>query len=173
MSPELFDPEKFGFKDCRPTKHSDRYAFGIVIYEVLSGKTPFSKDHDYHVVAKVIKGERPVRPRGAEGGWFTDDVWDIVEGCWKPIPGDRPKIKDILHCLNQVPRSRASILHQVVPGPPATNASPRTPDSSSEDGTDGSEVPYPSQVVSSQLSERPSLGGNPEWVSRVSLVNGA
>ena len=33
-SPELMDPERFGTGDCRPTKKSDCYALGMVIYEV-------------------------------------------------------------------------------------------------------------------------------------------
>jgi len=34
MSPELLDPERFGVSDDRPTKQSDCYAFGMVVYEV-------------------------------------------------------------------------------------------------------------------------------------------
>jgi len=34
MSPELLDPDRFKITDCRPTKQSDCYAFGMVIYEV-------------------------------------------------------------------------------------------------------------------------------------------
>ena len=34
MSPELLDPERFGSSDERPTKQSDCYAFGMVVYEV-------------------------------------------------------------------------------------------------------------------------------------------
>jgi len=37
MSPELLDPERFGMpksEDNRPTKLSDCYAIGMVIYEV-------------------------------------------------------------------------------------------------------------------------------------------
>jgi len=37
MSPELLDPERFGMpepEDNRPTKQSDCYALGMVIYEV-------------------------------------------------------------------------------------------------------------------------------------------
>ena len=34
MSPELLDPEKFGASDPRPTKESDRFALGMVFYEV-------------------------------------------------------------------------------------------------------------------------------------------
>jgi serine/threonine protein kinase len=34
VSPELLDPERFGVSDGRPTKQSDCYAFGMVVYEV-------------------------------------------------------------------------------------------------------------------------------------------
>ena len=34
MSPELLDPDRFGNGDRRPTKRSDCYALGMVIYEV-------------------------------------------------------------------------------------------------------------------------------------------
>lgn len=34
MSPEMMWPEKFKAKDARPTKESDVYALGILIYEV-------------------------------------------------------------------------------------------------------------------------------------------
>lgn len=34
MSPEVRWPEEFGYKDARPTKESDVYSLGIVIYEV-------------------------------------------------------------------------------------------------------------------------------------------
>ena len=47
MSPELFDPENFGLKGGRPTKHSDRHALGMLIYEVPSGHLPFSRQHVY------------------------------------------------------------------------------------------------------------------------------
>jgi len=38
MSPELLDPERFGMPESegnRPTGQSDRYALGMVIYEVV------------------------------------------------------------------------------------------------------------------------------------------
>lgn len=35
MSPELLNPEAFGCVDDRPTKQSDVYALGMVVYEVL------------------------------------------------------------------------------------------------------------------------------------------
>ena len=41
MAPELLAPEKFGKKNSRPTQPADMYAFGMVIYEVLTGRDPF------------------------------------------------------------------------------------------------------------------------------------
>jgi hypothetical protein len=104
MSPELFDPEKFGLKESRPTKESDCYALGMVIYEVLSGQTPFTQHMEFAVIRMVLAGERPGRPRGEEGTPFTDSVWEVLELCWKYQPGDRINAKAILRGLEGNPR---------------------------------------------------------------------
>ncbi|KAF9780768.1 kinase-like domain-containing protein [Thelephora terrestris] len=159
MSPELFDPEMFNLKDSRPTKSSDRYAFGMVIYEVLSGQIPFYKHPDFTVVAKVLKGKRPVRPQGAEAMLFTDGVWSILECCWNASPGDRPKIKDVLQSLEQVSKSWA-------PPPPRITAYPDTSmtwdpsESCTEESTD--ELSSASRMVSPQSSQRLERQGNPK-----------
>ena len=105
MSPELFDPEKFNLKDSRPTKYSDCYALGMVIYEVLSGMVPFCKCGHYLVVVKVLAGEHPGRPEGILGAWFTDRVWEVLERCWTQQPRNRPSIDDVLRCLEKVSTS--------------------------------------------------------------------
>ena len=158
MSPELFDPDSFGLKDSRLTKHSDRYALGMLIYEVLSGQVPFSRHHNFTVVGRVLKGERPERPQGVDGTWFTNEVWGILEGCWKPTPGDRPRIEDVLECLNNasMPWTRPS--SETVASPPATDSPTWTFDSSSEEGVDESEISFPSQGVSSHLLPKHSRG---------------
>ena len=94
MAPELIAPQKFGFKTSRPTKFSDCYSLGMVIYETISGKPPFHEDTDMAVFLKVVTGERPSR----EGG-FTDSLWKTVEQCWTPQPNDRPNVEDVLRCL--------------------------------------------------------------------------
>ena len=102
MSPELLDPDKFGLKNSRRTKESDFYALGMVILEVLSGRSPFSGYVDLVVTKKVIEGERPGRPQGAEEVWFTDDLWGMLERCWSPHPKDRPDLEAVLECLERV-----------------------------------------------------------------------
>jgi len=102
MSPEILNPDMFGLKDSRPTKESDCYALGMVVLEVLSGRPPFTPDKDFIVMRKVIDGERPRRPEGSEGAWFTDDLWGMLELCWATLPEGRPSTEVVFECLERV-----------------------------------------------------------------------
>jgi len=104
-SPELLDPERFGFKRSRPTKESDCYALGMTVYEVLSGRTPFSPSVPSAVIWKVLGGERPQRPQGEEERPFTEAIWRLLEDCWKPQPSDRVSVRAVLSCLEESPHS--------------------------------------------------------------------
>lgn len=104
MSPERLDPNRFNLEDGRPTKESDCYALGMVIYEVLSGKAPFAALTDYTIMRKIIEGERPGRPEGAQGLWFTEDLWEMLNQCWAAQQESRPSIEVVLECLEQVSR---------------------------------------------------------------------
>jgi hypothetical protein len=104
MSPELLEAHQLGTKDSRPTKESDCYALGMVIYEVLSGQAPFAPYKDFIVMRKVIEGERPERPEGVKGEWFVGDLWETLEMCWAAEPESRPSIQAVFECLEQVPR---------------------------------------------------------------------
>ena len=144
MGPELLHPEEFGLKHSRATKRSDYYAFGMVVYEVLSGYVPFYRHMRYAVVAKVLDGDRPERPRGAGGVWFTDEVWSVLEGCWIPSPGERSSAPEVLRSLKRwtppSPQSLASA--NLVTAKPLI-------DSNTEEGTDESKSfsPSPSQPL--------------------------
>jgi serine/threonine protein kinase len=99
MSPELLSPEQFGLEKGRPTKRSDCYALGMVVYEILSGCTPFATSDSLAVLRRVLNGERPGRPQGEAGELFTDDIWDVVEQCWRTEPRMRASAKNVLRCL--------------------------------------------------------------------------
>ena len=52
MSPELLDPDRFGAGDGRPTKQSDCYALGMVVYEVRTDAiSPPSKRLDFDILS--------------------------------------------------------------------------------------------------------------------------
>jgi len=150
MSQELFDPENFGLKDSRPTKRSDCYALGMVIYEVLGRRVPFHQHANFAVVVKVGKGERPRRPQGEERVWFTDGIWSILERCWVPNPDDRPSIEDVLQCLENSSRSWVPPPSRTITNPPTTHSSSRNSYISTEESTDGG-LSSPSEAASSQL----------------------
>ena len=103
MSPELLNPEPFGLEDSCPTTESDCYALGMVVYEVLSGQVPFALWKGTVVILKVMEGKRPERPRGTQGAWFTDRLWEVLELCWEHQPRDRPSLKTLLRCLENIP----------------------------------------------------------------------
>ena len=102
MSPELLDSDPTGLRNERPTKQSDCYALGMVVYEVLSGHVPFAPFGRYAVVRKVMDGERPQRPRGVGGAWFTNDLWRMLNRCWATRPEDRPSVSAVREFLERV-----------------------------------------------------------------------
>jgi serine/threonine protein kinase len=94
MSPELLIPEE-GL-EARPNEKSDCYALGMVTYEILSGRRPFSPCTRPATMWKVLTGERPGRPEGEEGKLFTDIIWIVLERCWEPRPHNRIEAEAVL-----------------------------------------------------------------------------
>jgi len=142
MSPELFDSEA---GDQRPTKSSDCYALGMVIYEVLSGHVPFYQYKNWAISSKVSKGDRPERPQGVEGTWFTDDVWSALECCWTPQPENRPSIEDVLQCLEKVSRSWIPPPQLLTVSSSAGSLTRGSSETTNTESTGGNRVSSPSQ----------------------------
>jgi len=172
MSPEFFNPEKFKLKDNRQTKRSDCYALGMVVYEVLSGRLPFYRHDVFAIIGKIIAGKRPGRPRGQEGRWFTDDVWGMLERCWKPSPCDRPNIKDVLHCLEGASRSWTPPSPRSTSTPLITNPTIWDSDTSTEENMDESEAPSPSRTTPSQPLQELPLEGDSNVIGTYSFAHG-
>ena len=94
MSPELIAPEKFGLETNRPTRSSDCYSLGMVVYETFSGNIPFHETPDRAVFLKVVEGKHPSRVVG-----FTDGLWEMMEQCWMSHPDHRPNVEGVLQYL--------------------------------------------------------------------------
>ena len=100
MSPELLDSSRTS-SDGRPTRESDCYALGMVIYEVnklhlslrslidqsqvLTGLHPFYHLPGYSGLLVVARGGRPGKPVDARSLGFSDKLWDLVQLCWSEL----------------------------------------------------------------------------------------
>lgn len=127
MAPELLYPEKYGFSHSIPSKESDTYAFGMVIYEVcrttrsffaashseqvMTGDIPFSRDNRTTIIFKVVQGSRPERPPNAAAIGLSDSLWQIVEDCWREEFAKRSPVRIVLDQLNHITRHWVSPAH--------------------------------------------------------------
>ena len=115
MAPELIVPHKFGLPDGRVSKQADIYAFGMVVYEVLTGRPPFGTGgrRQAEIMLRVTEGERPGRPERAGEIGFGEGTWELVQRCWNPGRDERPTAKRILEHFRRVARTTTV----VPPGP--------------------------------------------------------
>ncbi|KAJ7815920.1 kinase-like domain-containing protein [Mycena leptocephala] len=87
------------FLEGRTSFASDVYAFSCVCYEIFTGDLPFCDlPKDSAVMFKVIEGQRPRRSLS-----IPNDVWDLMEECWKEDPAARPSAKRIVSRLRDHP----------------------------------------------------------------------
>lgn len=104
MAPELIFPPKFGLDRLRLSKEADIYAFGMVVYEIVTGVRPFGIENLRAEVAmwEAVNGRRPMRPVNAETIGFGRGVWELVEECWNEDRMRRPMARDVRHHLSDV-----------------------------------------------------------------------
>ncbi|KAG9285210.1 hypothetical protein G9A89_004425 [Geosiphon pyriformis] len=85
IPPEVLRGEKF-------TKAGDIYSYGMLLWELATGKPPFYDcKHDHILIMAILNGQRPkitfplIPPRIAE----------IIITCWDPNPENRPTAEEI------------------------------------------------------------------------------
>lgn len=69
---------------AKASKAADVYAFGVVCWEMLTGKFPFSELTTFQVIKALSSGERPEIPKGTNAR-FTK----LIESCWQQDPDKR------------------------------------------------------------------------------------
>jgi serine/threonine protein kinase len=68
MPPELFS------ENSKVSKEADMYAFGIVVYEVVTGAYPFERRRT---------DELPNKPGDPVAIGFGEGTWEFAERCWR------------------------------------------------------------------------------------------
>jgi serine/threonine protein kinase len=113
MAPELLYPRKSDPREGRVSEQADVYAFGMVVYEVLTGRPPWGGRRQPEVTLRVIEGKRPNKPETAGDIGFGGGTWELVQQCWEQNRNERPtaeKIVEHFHCV-------AGTSTDVPPGP--------------------------------------------------------
>lgn len=75
------------------TKASDVWSYGIVLWELVSGKKPYSEMMGaaaaVAIVSRRARLDRPADDR------CTDDLWALMQSCWADAPEDRPTMVEV------------------------------------------------------------------------------
>lgn len=87
MSPELLN-----FTSVN-TVESDIYAFGVLLYEVYSGKEPYEGEVYTEVIAAVK--DPAIRKRPPVPSLCTPTVASLMNNCFRHDPQDRPTTKEV------------------------------------------------------------------------------
>jgi len=76
----------------------DVYSFGIILWQLLSGESPFQAFFDYNKFKRAIcvDGVRPEIPRNA-----SPLLSSLMHACWQPLFQDRPSFTEVIAKLNE------------------------------------------------------------------------
>jgi serine/threonine protein kinase len=77
---------------------SDVYAFGVLLWAIFSGETPFAGQREW--VPKVLAGTRP----SPEPATMPHAVAELMKRCWRAQPSERPTMRTAVAPLAQALR---------------------------------------------------------------------
>ncbi|GAB2781088.1 serine/threonine-protein kinase [Streptomyces daliensis] len=93
-TPSYIAPES---AEGRPqTSAVDIYGAGILLYELVTGRPPFSGSNTLEVLHRHL-GEQPQRPQG-----IPEPLWTVMERCLRKSPDERPSAVNLARALRAV-----------------------------------------------------------------------
>lgn len=100
MAPETFSG--LADDDDELAKKGDVYSFGMVMYEMLTLRTPWKRTQMIEVYTKVFNGARPEWPKEGDSdyhGPVPDELKELVEKCWSQEAKERPTAEEVFYAL--------------------------------------------------------------------------
>ena len=96
MAPEIITPTRKGAAmPVIESKPADIFAFAMVAIEVFTGKIPFEEQKNEAVALRISQGGRPAMPVNARDVGLTNEMWKVLESCWRKTPKKRPGVGEL------------------------------------------------------------------------------
>ncbi|KZV84491.1 kinase-like protein [Exidia glandulosa HHB12029] len=81
------------------TTYSDVFAFGVFMWELYENKIPLSYMDQIDAGIAIEDGVRPARPTTVSA---DDEMWDLMQKCWRQKPQSRPKMTKVAQLLRDM-----------------------------------------------------------------------
>jgi GAF domain-containing protein len=98
MAPEIIMGKKY-------TEKADVYAFGIILWEVLTRLEPYDDKEPMQIVVEVVNNNlRPTIPHEHR----NNPLVPLMKDCWHKNPEERPTFKAIVERLEEIVKTNAA-----------------------------------------------------------------
>jgi serine/threonine protein kinase len=98
-TPHYMSPEAFQGAAASPA--ADIYALGVLLYELVSGRPPYSSDNVAALMQRHLEGGAERRPG------IPDPLWEVIQSCMALKPRLRPTAAELVVQLGEVARVAA------------------------------------------------------------------
>ncbi|TDL15429.1 kinase-like protein [Rickenella mellea] len=111
LAPQESDPQKIidttfentitETKPAVPSIETDVWAFGMVVYELLTKQYPFAHLQPLQAIIAIVLGNLPSPPSNLQSRRKIEkSLWKLCTLCWNRNPAKRPAIKDVVREIN-------------------------------------------------------------------------
>jgi serine/threonine protein kinase len=96
IAPEIIDADPDAVFNRWDQAKVDAFAFGMILYEIITGLKPYAKCDILAIQRAIFEGERPSIPDADE---YNELIVGICQHCWDPDPEERPEFWQIVVAL--------------------------------------------------------------------------